>query len=231
MFNPGQIEEKIRQSAWWQQAASTIDCHHSNTSGIMLTDHLQNVYQNVEVIFSKPETGFYGALFALVRQLNLNKNDLNDELKVIALLHDIGKTDEDKTVIIPHPLTGKPAHKRHGIVSLVAAMEILATDFTAMPEKINCIYRTIELHDISYGLYREYCTSAVIPPYSRWAKINNKIHISAAAGLIYLLIFKLADIHGHAIITDVLWFYQTVKTSYFDVLGIELPIPAESDIR
>jgi hypothetical protein len=146
-------------------------------------------------------------------------------------LHDIGKTEEDKTLVIPHPLTGKPAHKRHGLVSLIAAMEILETDLAFLHLSRNHIYRTIELHDMSYGLFREHQNTRIVPPYSRWTSINNKIHTQPAAGLLYLLIFKLADIHGHANISDVLWFYNTAKESYFNKLQIDLPIPVESDIR
>lgn len=225
------IETKIRQSYWWQQAAVMADRHESNTSDVMLTHHLEAVYDNVELIFRQPASGFYGDLFQLLQQLQLDKDEVRDELKLIALLHDIGKTAEDKSLVIPHPLTGKPAHKRHGLVGLMAAMEIMGTDLDNIPEKRNRIYRTIELHDISYGLYREYLAANMIPTCERWIYINNKIHQQPAAGLLYLLIFKLADIHGHANISDVLWFYQTVKQYYFDVLKIDLPIPGEGDIR
>jgi|GEM_PF-1408044 len=231
MFNLEQIENKITQSGWWQKAAHTVDCHYSNTSGVMLSHHLEMVYHNIGLVFEQPETGFYGNLFDLVRQLKINKEEIRNELKVIALLHDIGKTEEDKSMVISHPITGKPAHKRHGLVGLMAAMEILGPDFESIPVMKKHIYRTIELHDISYGLFREYKANSDIPGYDRWSYINNKINSSPAAGLIYLLIFKLADIHGHDDIHDVLWFYHTVKANYFDILNIELPIPTEADIR
>ena len=111
MFNLQSIENKIKQSRWWQKAAVTVDSHHCNTSGIMLTHHLQQVYDNIDAIFCQPEIGFYGRLFNLLRQLSIDKTALEKELKIVALLHDIGKTEEDKSIIISHPLTGKPAHK------------------------------------------------------------------------------------------------------------------------
>ncbi len=225
------IEEKIRQSAWWQLAAVTPDRHESNQSGVMLTHHLLAVYDNVVAIFEQQPTGFYGGLFNLLQQLQLNKDEIRDELKIVALLHDIGKTAEDKSMVIPHPLTGKPAHKRHGLVGLVAAMEIISNELDSTPDKQNRIYRTVELHDISYGLFREFRAANIIPAFERWHYINHKIHSEPAAGLLYLLIFKLADIHGHANIADVLWFYHTVKENYFDRLGIKLPVPGEADIR
>lgn len=231
MFDFQKIETKIIASGWWRKAAITVDSHYGPNSNIMLTHHLQAVHQNVDIIFNQPENGFYKALFTLLHRLHLNKEALRTELKIIALLHDIGKTEEDKTLVIPHPLTGKPAHKRHGLVGLMAAMEILASDLDGMPESKNHIYRTVELHDMSYGLFREHQSTRIVPPFSKWKYINHKIHTQPAAGLMYLLIFKLADIHGHENISDVLWFYNSVKANYFNPLGIDLPVPAEIDIR
>ncbi len=231
IFDPQGLELKIRQSGWWINAAKTADNHYSYDSGIMLTDHLLAVYNNIEVIFNKPATGFYGNLFAMLPKLQLNISEVRAELKIAALLHDIGKPLEDKSLVIPHPLTGKPAHKRHGIVGLMAAIEIFGKDLAELPEIRNRIYRTVELHDMSYGLFREYMATGDIPPNERWNYINNKIHTLTGGGLLYLLIFKLADIHGHANIGDVTWFYKTVKENYFDQIQLDLPIPDEADIR
>ncbi len=225
------LENKIKNSQWWQKADVTTDSHYTNESGVMLTHHLLAVYENVGAIFQQPANGFYGSLFKLIEQLQLDVKDVEAELKLVALLHDIGKIAEDKTQVIPHPLTGKPAHKRHGLVGLMAAMEILADDLAGMPGKRNRIYRTVELHDISYGLFREYTTIRIIPAFERWSYINDKVHPAPAIGLLYLLIFKLADIHGHANIADVLWFYNTVSENYFKQLNIPLPVPEECDIR
>lgn len=225
------LEDKIKSSTWWLKADAAFDSHYSNDSGVMLTHHLQAVYDNVSTIFKQPSSGFYGKLFNLLNQLQIDKDEVDAELKVVALLHDIGKIAEDKSKIIPHPLTGKPAHKRHGLVGLMAAMEILADDIALPDDKRSRIYRTVELHDISYGLFREYQSINIIPTYERWAYINDKIHPAPGLGLLYLLIFKLADIHGHANIADVLWFYNTVNENYFSKIDIELPIPDEADIR
>ena len=62
-------------------------------------------------------------------------------------------------------------------------------------------------------------------------QISNKINLKPSAGLVYLLIFKLADIHGHDNMGDVIWFYNIVKENYFKQLQIELPISEEKDIR
>jgi hypothetical protein len=230
-FNSHLLENRIRQSDWWAKAACTVDSHYSNTSGIMLTHHLEAVYNNVEDIFNQPETGFYGRIFALLKDLKLNKNLVKKELKIVSLLHDIGKTAEDKSQIIPHPLTGKPAHLRHGIAGLMATMEIIGEAMTPFPQQQNSIYRTVELHDISYGLFREFNETGILPSTERLQYISNKIHLLPGAGFMYLLIFKLADIHGHANIADVIWFYNIVKENYFGPLQIHLPVPEEKDIR
>jgi hypothetical protein len=231
MFNTGDLETKIKNSIWWKAASNTIDNHYCNHSGIMLTHHLLAVYNNIESIFNQPATGFYGELFALLPTLKLHKEEVKDELKIVALLHDIGKPQEDKSLVMPHPLTGKPAHKRHGLVGLMAAMEIIGPDLTHLPEKRSRIYRTVELHDMSYGLFREFMATGNIPLNEKWHYINNKVHTLTGAGLMYLLLFKLADIHGHDNISDIIWFYETVKEQYFNQLNIDLPIPTDADIR
>lgn len=230
-FNCKHLEHKIRQSHWWSKAAATIDSHYSNTSGVMLTHHLEAVYENVELIFKQPETGFIGELFELLRCLKLHKEQVLQELKIVALLHDIGKTEQDKSQVIPHPITGKSAHLRHGIVGLMAAMEIIGEDLIPFPQQQTSIYRSVELHDVSYGLYREFLQKGSMPTTEQLIKINHKIHPASGAGLLYLLIFKLADIHGHANVGDVIWFYNIAQHRYFNSLNIQLPIPTEKDIR
>lgn len=230
-FSFARLEEKIRQSDWWMQASQTVDCHHSNNSGVMLTHHLESVYEHVGRIFQQPAIGFYARMFSLMQALSMDPKEVEAELKIVALLHDIGKLKEDKSVLMAHPITGKPAHRRHGIVGLMAAMEIIGADLETHPPRQLRIYRTIELHDISYGLFREFNQTGSLPQQDRWTKINHKIHSIPAAGLMYLLLFKLADIHGHHSIHDVVWFYETVQWQYFQPLGLELPIPTEKDIR
>ncbi len=230
-FNLAHIEQKIKQSQWWQKASVTVDSHFSNTNHVMLTHHLEAVYENVDSLFHQPQTTFLETLFALFPQLHLDSRIVEQELKIVSLLHDIGKTEEDKSLVIPHPLTGKPAHKRHGLVSLIAAMEIMDNDLAHIPPIKNRLYRLVELHDMSYGLYRQYESIGDIPQTDHWQYISNKIFPQPGVGLMYLLVFKLADIHGHANIGDVIWFYENAKHKYFNQLGIDLPVPTEQDIR
>lgn len=230
-FNIKPLEEKIRQSNWWSMAGLMPDSHYDKNIGIMLTDHLEAVYDNIEDIFSRPETGFYRRLFDLLRNMKMNKARVKDELKIVSLLHDIGKTKEDKTQVIPHPITGKPAHLRHGIVGLMATMEIIGADLIPFPQQQKNIYRTVELHDISYGLFREFNVTGVEPQKDKLHYIGNKIHESPTVGLLYLLLFKLADIHGHHNISDITWFYHVAQEKHFSHAGITLPVPEETDIR
>ena len=229
-FNITVLEEKIRLSNWWSMARSMPDSHYHKNSGIMLTDHLEAVYDNVEDIFSRPETGFYGRLFDLLRNMKMIKARVKDELKIVSLLHDIGKTKEDKTQVIPHPLTGKPAHLRHGIVGLMATMEIIGADLIPFPQQQKNIYRTVELHDISYGLFREFNVTGNIPQKDKLHYIGNKIHEIPSIGLLYLLIFKLADTHGHDNLTDIIWFYHVAQERHFSHLNMHLPVPDVKDI-
>jgi hypothetical protein len=231
LINDTLFIEKIKSSEWWALACNTVDSHYSNDSGVMLSHHLEAVYDNVVAIFTAPPTAFYTALFDLLKQFDLTQEAVFRELKVIALLHDIGKPREDKSLIIAHPLTGKDAHRRHGLVSLMATMDILGNDLADNPAAQQRIYRTVELHDMSYGLFRTFLATGDVPKFERWNYINNKIYPSTAVGLLYLMIFKLADIHGHGKIDDVLWFYETVQQHYFDYIQVTIPIPKEEDIR
>ncbi|MBI1781470.1 MAG: hypothetical protein HYR66_08880 [Sphingobacteriales bacterium] len=230
-FDLALLEDKIRHSNWWKKASRMVDSHHDNESSVMLTHHLEAVYQNVQEVFDHPEEGFYGAMFHLIKKLKLSKALMRKELMVVALLHDIGKIAEDKSEVIPHPLTGKAAHLRHGIVGQMATMEIIGADLTPFPQQQNTIYRTVELHDISYGMYRTYLETGEEPDAEKLKYISRKVHLTPGAGFLYLLLFKLADTHGHADTADVIWFYNQVKEKYFSPLKIDLPIPSENDIR
>jgi hypothetical protein len=230
-FSLATMATKIQSSHWWKRAAISVDSHYSNESGVMLSDHLLAVQQNIAELFRNRNEPFHQQLFALLPKLGINKSVMGEELQIVALLHDIGKPTEDKQLIIPHPITGKPAHKRHGLVGLMAAMEILGEALHSLPEKRMRIYRTIELHDMSYGLFREYSQSGELPADDKWDYINNKVFPVSGVGLYYLLLFKLADVHGHGNLSDVIWFFETVGRDYFQERQLVLPVPTERDIR
>ncbi len=197
----------------------------------MLAHHLQAVCENVENIFFSKQNRFLENMFGFIRQRGMDTVKMYEHLMVVALLHDIGKTEDDKSIEVPHPLFGYSTVKRHSVVGVYAAMDILGNDHTLSAEDKSIIFSVIEEHDVSYGLFREYKQKGLIPTSARWHELNAKISAVHGEGLLYLLLFKLADIHGHANIEDVTWFYQRVNQDYFMPVGLHLPIPRESDIR
>jgi hypothetical protein len=227
----GILLDKIMHSSWWLRATQCVDSHYSNIDGVMLSDHLLAVTENIDKIFNYHYTPFLTKLFAALPALNIDPGQLCAELKVVSMLHDIGKVEYDKSKLILHPIHGHYTIKRHSIVSLYAALDILeGEDLLSDPIKKR-IYSVIEEHDVSYGLFCEWIRTGKLPGYDRWKELNNKIDESLGVGLMYLLFFKLADTHGHWNITDVIWFYKQVNGNYFNRLGIDLPIPTENDIR
>jgi hypothetical protein len=225
------IKPVIFASNWWTKAAICPDRHYDPSSGIMLTDHLLAVYAYLDQIFQFDKHIFLQKIFHLLAYLGLEKEQVYYELGVVALLHDIGKTEDDKSQYVEHPLTNHIVINRHSVVGVKAAIDILQPYEVLNNEQRQRIYWIIEQHDISYGLFREFKKYGTVPSFTTWDIINNNINAKPGAGLIYLLIFKLADIHGHANIEDVIWFYNTVNEHYFHHYNIDLPIPQEKDIR
>lgn len=226
------IIDKIMHSIWWMKASVCADNHFHYASGVTLADHLIAVTDNLETIFSDNRNRFLADLFAFATGLGLNKSKIREVLKIVSLLHDIGKSEADKTKLILHPLHRYLTLKQHAIVSVSAAMEILAPERDLSPAEKKRIYAVIEEHDVSYGLFKDWKETGRTPAFERWEELNDKIDTRKGYGLMYLLIFKLADIHGHSSIEDVTWFFKTVKKEYFDQIGwSNLPVPVESDIR
>lgn len=227
----GLLFEKIFRSDWWKKATHCVDSHYSNVDGVMLSHHLIAVTVNIDHIFNRHRSIFLTRLFAILPLLNVNPERLREELRIVSLLHDIGKIEHDKSKTILHPINKRHTIKRHSIVSLYAALDILQEEPLLNDEEKARIYAVIEEHDVSYGLYREWMCTGKVPRYERWKELNDKIDPTPGAGLMYLLFFKLADTHGHWNINDVIWFFQQVKLKYFNRLGIVLPMPKETDIR
>ncbi|MCU7548128.1 HD domain-containing protein [Chitinophagaceae bacterium LB-8] len=223
--------EKILQSGWWTRATQCVDSHYSNVDGVMLSDHLVAVTENIYKVFHRRQSSFQSKLFDILDRMNIDRQKLMDELRIVALLHDIGKVECDKTKLVRHPLYKHFTIKRHSIVSLYAAIEILQNEtLLSVIEKLR-IYSVIEEHDVSYGLFCEWMRTGKLPTTKRWKELNDNVDTRPGVGLMYLLFFKLADTHGHWNLTDVVWFFKQVKTNYFNNLNIDLPIPTEKDIR
>ncbi|MEI6946222.1 hypothetical protein V9K67_03400 [Paraflavisolibacter sp. H34] len=225
------LSEKIRQSSWWVRAGHCVDSHFSAASGVMLADHLNAVTAKTRKIFSNRQSPFLAELFGLFPLLGMDKAQVREELKLVSLLHDLGKIEDDKTKLVLHPVHKYLTCKQHAIVSVFAAMDILGDEPSLSAGEKRRIYALIEEHDVSYGLYKEWRQTGQMPSFARWRELNDKISDREGVGLLYLLVFKLADTHGHRCIFDVVWFFNAVKTHYFDLLGLNLPLPQASDIR
>lgn len=225
------ILDNIRQTDWWTKATKYKDRHYDASSGVMLSDHLNSVSASIDTIFNDTESQFISELFSLFNFLNLNNEKVKQELQIVALLHDIGKTEDDKTQKIQHPLKNEMVSKRHPVIGVQAAIEVLGSDTSLSDTDKAKIYALVDEHDTPYGLFRQFEKTGVVPEFKSWRKLNNKIDEKDGVGLLYLLIFKLADIDGHESVEDVIWFFKTAQEKYFNQLGLQLPIPNESDVR
>jgi hypothetical protein len=225
------ILDNIRQTDWWTKATKYKDRHYDASSGVMLSDHLNSVAASIDKIFSDTESPFIIDLFSLFNVLNLDKEKVRQELLMVSLLHDIGKTEDDKTQKMEHPLKKELVFKRHPVIGVQAAIEVLSSETSLSDTDKSKIYALIDEHDTPYGLFRQFEKTSVIPEFKSWKKLNNKIDDKDGVGLLYLLIFKLADIDGHESVQDVIWFFTAAQEKYFNQLGLQLPIPNESDVR
>ncbi len=74
--------------------------------------------------------------------------------------------------------------------------------------------------------------SGQIPKRKSWARLDRKIDPREdGMGLILLSVFKLADIDGHADVSDVPWFIDQVNQSFLREKGKWLPVPDQSSIQ
>jgi hypothetical protein len=223
--------EKIRQTEWWSKASSYNDRHYEASSGVMLSDHLNSVLTSIDKIFTDTKSPFISGLLSLLNILDLDKDKVREELSIVALLHDIGKPEDDKTKKIEHPLKKELVSKRHPVIGVQAAIGILDSDTMLSDAEKNRIYILIDEHDTPYAFYRQFEKTNIVPEFKSWKKLSNKLHEKDGAGLLYLLIFKLADIDGHDSVADVIWFFKSAQEKYYNHLGLQLPIPTKNDIR
>ena len=154
------LVEAIRSSSWWETASRTPDRHYAPSDGVSLADHLSAVRSNVEVILRVPPQEEYAkALHAALAAFDLGTEPLRNILVPVALLHDIGKAIEDETAEMPHPLTGEPVKKRHPMVAVMAAQEIVPQDWPNRHE----IMALIEEHDTPYAWYVQHQRTGQAP--------------------------------------------------------------------
>lgn len=166
------LVKAIRSSTWWETASRTPDRHYAPSEAVSLADHLSAVHRNVEAILRvPPQGGYVEVLHAALTAFELDIGLLRNILVPVALLHDIGKPIEDKTAEIPHPLTGKSVKKRHPIVGVTAAQEIVPEDWPNRHE----IIALVEEHDTPYAWYVQNQRRSQTPKPRAWAKLDRNI--------------------------------------------------------
>lgn len=222
------MEERIRQSEWWREAEGMPDRHYDELDGVALTDHLQHVQANACLALSPCDRGYFAELQTALVRAGIDPDDARETLSLVALLHDIGKTREDRHAKGEHPLTRKPVEMRHPIVSLIAALELLPEGL----ENRGTMLALVEEHDTPFSWYRQFRHSGQIPKPGSWARLDREIDPRGdGTGLLLLSVFKLADIDGHESVEDVVWFIEQANANLLREKGKEIPVPDEETIR
>ena len=223
------VEEQIKQSDWWRDAEKTPDRHYEESEGVMLADHLVSVQGNLHQLLNPDGIdGYFDELRQALTGMGLDLAVVEKLLSPVALLHDIGKPREDKGAKIEHPLTRKETRKRHPVVGLIAAMEILPDEH---PEK-DKVLALIDAHDTPFSWYMQAQKTGQIPNPKSWAKLDRKIDPREdGTGMVLLALFKLADIDGHVNVEDVCWFLEQANSNYLNQKGKWIPVPTLEDIK
>ena len=225
--------EKIYLSSWWEQAKLYPDRHSPKDSGVMLSDHLVSVMNNSDRIFNPdPDNSYYEQLYVYLLDTEFDLSRCNGILTIVSLLHDIGKPVDDKEKEIEHPIKKTLVKKRHPVLGVCSAFEILDGQSEFNEDEKRIIYNLIDEHDTPFSWFRQFEKSKVIPDFKSWKKLDNKISVERGDnfGIIMLALFKLADIDGHESLADLFWFYEQLNEKYLNILGKPMPIPTENDL-
>lgn len=214
-----EILEEIKKSIWWKEAEKYPDRHHPKDSWVMLSDHLLITHENIKEIFSMKKWNIYDLLSGY--ELAIERLQLI--LKIVALLHDIGKPQDNKDIDYIHPLTQKLVKKRHNILWMEAAIQILWDSKKLTDLEKDIIYSLIDEHDTPFWWYINFSKTWQVPKLKSWKKLDNKIiwNDYAPLGIILLTIFKLADIDGHDDVSDVDWFIKNLNEFYLSTFNIK----------
>lgn len=223
------LETKITNSEWWRQAQKMPDRHFDPAAGVSLADHLVAVHRNLRFLCSsEPMHDYFPRLRGAIVNAGLDLAEIEEILSPVALLHDIGKTQDDKDVKIRHPLTGKVVQKRHPVVGVSAALELLPIDLKHRHKVI----ALIEEHNTPHGCYMQFRRNGQIPKRKSWVRLDRKIDAQGdGTGLMLLTLINFADIHGHDNVEDVSWFLDEANTNYLQEKGKWLPVPDRDAIE
>lgn len=199
----------------------------------MLTDHLSAVLSNTEKIFShEPVNRFYEEMYLFMLDSGLNIERSRYILQVVSLLHDIAKPIDNKSEMIEHPFRKTMVSKRHQVLGVITALELLADQDDLSDEEKRLICQLIDEHDTPYSWYRQFERNKVIPEFKSWKKLDEKMMAGEDYhGIIMLALFKMADIHGHESVNDVTWFADNLNKKYLSQSGKYIPVPDPEHIR
>lgn len=223
------VETRIRTSAWWRDACAMPDRHHPSGSGVFVADHLNSVHDRVSrILLHDAQDDYVPLLRSALAADGLDPSVLHDVLAPTALLHDIGKTRDDRLRRVIHPLTGKPVRLRHPVASVGAAIEILAPD---TPHRAT-ILALIDQHSTPYGWHTDFRKTHTLPRHASWVKLDERMDERAdGTGLTLLCLFKMADVDGHGSVEDVPWFVHHANVMVLREHGRWLPIPSVPWLR
>jgi len=221
-------EETIKQSYWWREAQEMPDRHFDPSEGVSLSDHLEAVYRNLGLLSPGADHhDYFHQLNQALMNAALDPDEIKAILEPVALLHDIGKTREDKSAEGLHPTTGKSVRMRHPVVGVAAALDLLPEGY---PER-DTILALVDEHDTPFFWFMQFQKSGQIPKRKSWAKLDRKIDSREdGAGLVLLAVFKLADIGGHEEVDDAVWFFEQAFENYLREKGKWLPVPDKEAI-
>ena len=219
------LEQTILTSSWWATAERTTDRHHPSEAGVTVADHLLAVHRLVELLLEYAEAADPYVL-ELRRRLGAMEMPATvaADLRLVALLHDVGKPQEDKGQTFRHPLTGKRVPRRHPAVGAGAALELIPEPY---PRKA-LIAALVSKHGTGWSWYRQWASNGQLPSSKAWRRLDRALPAGREGlGVVHLVLFKLADIDGHVDLQDVPWFVRRANQALLDGLGLSLPVPGQ----
>ncbi len=217
------LEKTIRASSWWAAAERTADRHHPSGAGVTVADHLVAVHGMVELLMDSAAIvdPYVAELRCRLGSMGVPATAAAD-LKLVALLHDIGKPRENKNETAVHPLTGKQVARRHPMVGAGAALELIPETH----DRRSLVAALVSKHGTGWSWYRQWRSTGQIPSSKAWKRLDRGLSAGGVGlGVVHLVLFKLADVDGHADLQDVLWFVHQANAALLDDLDLSLPVP------
>ncbi len=219
----GDLENNILASSWWAAAERTADRHGLSGAGATVADHLLAVHRMVELLLQSDDAvdPYVGELRRRLDGAGVPATVAAD-LRIVALLHDIGKPREDKQETTVHPLSGKRVPRRHPVVGAGAALELIPDSFS----RKDLIAALVAKHGTGWSWYRQWASSGQVPSRKAWRRLDRGLPAGREGlGVVHLVLFKLADVDGHVDLQDVRWFVRRANQALLDDLDLSLPVP------